>query len=696
MTTVNIALIGNPNTGKTSVFNNLTGLRQRVGNYPGITIDKSSGKFKHEGKVYEVFDLPGTYSLYPSSSDEEIAFELLFDEGNRSYPHVVIVVVDGTNLKRGLPLLEQVLELKIPAVLVINMIDEAEKQGITVHADLLEETYKVPVVLNNARKDHGSAAIKKALEKASVYEEDLFVVPAEFSTTVEQVKKELGTKSTYIAWKYLARNEAQHLNKGHREKIMAIQKENKIVPKRLQVTELLQRNKRIDELLKTAVTIQPTTAKNFSQKLDQITMHPVWGYVIFAFVLFILFQSIFLIAQWPMEWIEMLFAHLSKWTSAILPEGPLNGLVTDGIIAGIGGVAVFIPQITLLFLGLLILEESGYMSRVVFLMDRWMKPFGLNGKSVVPLMSGAACAIPAVMSARTIEHPKERLITILTTPFITCSARLPVYTLIIALIIPDSGYSIISVKGLVLLVMYFLGIVAALVVSLLLKFLIKNKFKSYLVMEIPPYRMPVWKNVGVNLWIKVRKFLFGAGKIILAISIILWVLASFGPGDKFKNAEAIVQQKYPGNEISTEQMQTEIKSFKLQHSFLGIMGNAIEPALRPLGYDWKIGVGIIASFAAREVFVPTMATIYSISNADDDAGLTQKMRSEIDPRTGKPVYNLASGISLLMFYAFAMMCMSTVAAVKNETKSWKWTLVQLAFMTGMAYLCALIAYQVMK
>lgn len=683
MRPLKIVLIGNPNIGKSSLFNQLTGLRQKTGNYPGITVDKKTGTFKHKQEEYLLYDVPGTYSLYPSSQDEEIVYELLANDQHIDHPDMVIVVADATHLKRSLQLFEQVLELALPTVLVINLIDEAEKKGVLIDAKRIEEFYGIPVLFTNARDGKGIQELKESLPKACKTNKKLFDIPAEFSPLVDEIKTKLSISSHYKAWHLLATKEYVHLTKEQLVALNECREKYELIPKRLQVKEFLQRNERIKELDKNAVTYQLTNAKTITSSLDQWIMHPVWGYIIFALILFILFQSIFTVSQWPMEWIELIFIHLSVWVKSVLPRGPLQSLLADGIIPGISGILIFVPQITILFLGILILEETGYMSRVVFLMDRWMKPFGLNGKSIVPLISGAACAIPAVMSARNIEHKKEKLITILVTPFMTCSARLPVYALIIGLVIPSNQYFFMNLQGIVLMGMYILGVLGALLFGLLLKFIIKDRYKSYLIMELPPYRMPLFKSIIASLWEKITAFVFGAGKIILAISIILWVLSSFGPGENrvpvFTKANASVEA-----------------SAQLENSYLGIVGKVFEPAILPLGYDWKTGIGILASFAAREVFVPTMATIYSIEDGDDNAMLKDKMRVDINAKTGKPVYNFASGISLLMFYAFAMMCMSTFAAVKKETKSWKWPTIQLVVMTVLAYVVSLFTYQLLS
>lgn len=688
-----IALVGNPNTGKTSLFNRLTGLNQHVGNYPGITVDKKTGTFSFRSVSYTLYDLPGTYSLYPSSGDEEIVFDILADTYHPDHPDLVVVVGDPVNLRRSLLVFVQVRQLGIPAIFVMNMMDEAEKKGIRFRQEALAAYLQAPVIFTNARKGDGIEKLKETIAQPVVENPAVFFsIPEEYLAAVEQVRQEFGIPLPYKAWQLLARKNTRFLDTGQSARLDQIRHTHHIIPKRLQVKETLDIYRLTDQWSAQFLHDEQKTSRSFTEKADRILVHPVTGYLVFLGLLFLVFQAIFSWSAIPMEWIENGFGNLTEMVRSVFPEGPLTDLLCDGIIAGIGGIVIFIPQIVLLFLFLLIMEESGYMSRVVFLMDRWMRPLGLSGKSVVPLMSGAACAVPAVMSARNIENPKERLITVLVTPFMTCSARLPVYAIIISLVIPDGQWLIFSWKGIALMTMYILGVLAAVGSAYIFHRIIRSSYKSYLIMEIPPYRFPYWKNVVVSLREKTGAFVFGAGKIILAISIVLWGLGSFGPGDFTTRATTQIQADTTSGEVSE----------KLEHSYLGIIGKAFEPVIRPLGYDWKMGIGIIASFAAREVFVPTMATIYSISENDettDEENITrleEKMRQETHPETGKPVYNTASGISLLLFYAFSMQCMSTFAAVRRETKSWKWAFIQLFFMTGIGYLTALAAYQVLQ
>jgi len=689
-----IALIGNPNVGKSTLFNLLTGLRQKIGNYPGMTVEKKTGNFVHNEIKYEITDLPGTYGLYANSKDEQVVTDILTDPNHPQHPSLAVVVAEPGNLKRSILLFQQVRDLGIPGVFVINMIDETDKHGIKIDVEKLESKLKTPIVQTDARSGKGIKELKEALEMSISEQEKSFVTPREFSQTLEKIKEISGLENDYLNWQYLSQKELKHLTDAQRNEIDSLKSEHKIVPRRLQVKEILNRYETIDEILDQTVSQSKPEKISFTEKLDKLLIHPVLGYIIFFGLLLLIFQAIFTWSVPFMDMIEEGFAWLGQKAGSNLPEGPINGLITDGIIAGIGGIVIFIPQIVILFFFISLMEESGYMSRVVYLMDRWLKPFGLSGKSAVPLVSGAACAIPAVMSARNIENNKERLITILVTPFMTCSARLPIYVVIIALIIPDESLFGFSLQALALLGMYLLGILGALGSAWVLKKIIKSNFKSYLVLELPTYKMPVWRNVLLTVWDKSSGFIIGAGKIIFAISIILWVLGTFGMGERFKNAEEIVLTENPN--LTEEEFENEVTAYKLEHSFLGYMGRAIEPAIEPLGYDWKMGIGLISSFAAREVFVGTMATIYSMGDTDDELTIRERMSKEINSNTGKPAYNLASGLSLLLFYAFAMQCMATIAIVKRETDSWKWTFIQFAFMTGFAYVVALIAYQLLK
>lgn len=694
MTELKIALVGNPNVGKSTLFNKLTGLRQKAGNYPGVTVEKKTGNFTHQGIKYHLIDLPGAYGIHPSSVDEEVVYQVLVDETNPNHPDLVVVVGDPFNLKRAVLLYQQIREMGLPAIFVANMLDEAERAGVAIDVGKLEKALSTKVILTDARSNKGIEALKDALQfEPSAYTAS-FLIPDEYSSAIQQVKERTGERKDYLAWLYLSQKHNRHLDPAVSAEISTIREAHHINYHRLQVQETMARHTMLDTHFTNVVKDPAKKRENFTERLDKLLIHSFWGYIIFFALLLLIFQAIYSWSGPFMDAIDSAFAWLAASASGWFPPGPINGLLTDGIIAGIGGIVIFIPQIAMLFIFISLMEESGYMSRVVYLMDRWLKPFGLSGKSAVPLMSGAACAIPAVMSARTIENDKERLITILVTPFMTCSARLPIYIVIIGLVIPQDRFLGLELQGLVLFGMYALGVLAALGSAWVLKQLMKTNYKSFLIMEMPTYKYPVIRNVLLNVWDKTMGFVVGAGKIILAISVILWVLGSFGVSERFNNAEELVRVENPG--ISDEAFDNEVQSQKLEYSLLGTLGRFIEPAIEPLGYDWKMGIGLIASFAAREVFVSTMATVYSLGGTDDELTIRERMASEINPNTGRPSYNFASGISLLLFYAFAMQCMSTIAIVRKETNSWRWTVIQLAFMTGFAYFAALLAYQFLK
>ena len=695
---INVALIGNPNTGKSSVFNILTGLNQKVGNYPGITVEKKQGTCQLERNLKaHIIDLPGTYSLNASSLDENVVIELLLNKKDKDYPDVAVVIADIENLKRNLLLFTQIKDLGIPTILAINMADRMKRKAISLNIKELEEKLGTKIVLLSSRKKIGIETLKSLISNYN----SLSLTPCINSSKIapeyfERLQKTFPNQDLYKLW--LVVTQDVNFGKLNRKKINGIkpfQTESITNLKRLQQKETIVRYQFINDTLKNTLSIDSKNAKDLRSRFDKILTHKFWGYVIFFSILLLIFQAIFDWSTYPMDFIDNSFTLLSEWLKINLPPGVFSNLITEGIIPGLGGIIIFIPQIAFLFLFISILEESGYMSRVVFLMDRIMRRFGLSGKSVVPLVSGTACAIPAIMATRNIENWKERLITILVTPFITCAARLPVYLIIISLVIPEGRLlGIISLQGLTLLILYGLGFAAAIISAYILDKYLHIKSKSFFVVEMPNYKLPLLKNVGITVLEKTKSFVFGAGKIILAISIILWVMGSYGPGD-FNQAEEIVLQQTEQQNLSQEELAIKLSSFKLENSYIGIVGKFIEPAVRPLGYDWKIGIALISSFAAREVFIGTLATMYSVGN-DEVETIKERMAAEINPSNGAPLFNLASGISLLLFYAFAMQCMSTLAIVKRETNSWKWPLWQLLSMTALAYIVALAAYQILK
>ena len=622
---------------------------------------------------------------------------MLLNKNDKDFPDVAVVVADVENLKRNLLLFTQIKDLGIPTILAINMADRMKRKAISIDIEALEEQLETKIALISSRKNEGFETLKEYITNHATLSTkpcvNASVIAPEY---FERLRKAFPKQDLYKLWLVITQDvNFGKLERGELNTIATFQTESKSNLKRLQQKETIARYQFINGVLKETLTIDTANAKDFRSRLDRILTHKVWGYLIFFRILLLIFQAIFDWSSYPMDFIDASFAQLSEWTKNTLPAGDFTNLLAEGIISGLGGIIIFIPQIAFLFLFIAILEETGYMSRVVFLMDRIMRRFGLSGKSVVPLVSGTACAIPAIMATRNIESWKERLITILVTPFTTCSARLPVYLIIIALVIPEQRVlGIFSLQGLTLMFLYLLGFGAAIFSAWLLNKVLKIRSKTFFVVEMPNYKVPLFKNVAITVIEKTKSFVLGAGKIILAISIILWVLASYGPGD-FNNASEIVTQQTQGTTISEEEMETKIASFKLEHSYIGILGKGIEPAVQPLGYDWKIGIAIVSSFAAREVFVGTLATIYSVGSEEEET-IKNRMAAEVNPVLGTPRFNFASGISLLLFYAFAMQCMSTLAVVRRETNSWKWPMWQLFAMSAIAYVVALGAYQFLK
>lgn len=700
--TVHIALVGNPNSGKSSLFNCLTGLHQKVGNFPGVTVDKKTGSMPlSPGVSANIIDLPGTYSLYPKRLDEWVSYRVLIGQDKEIQPDVFIVVVDANNLKRNLLFCTQIIDLKKPVVLALTMVDLARRKGIHINLPELERELGVPVVAVNPRKEKGIAPLKKAIEQTvaqryKVPARDFIDHRALAGAPVADVQELFPGISDYAAIHYLINHESFELPQAQQDAIENIETKYAFNHTKTQASEILQRYTRIKHLMQLSVSEpDPLQQSLFTDKLDNVLLHRRWGYLILLGVLFLLFQSVFLLAQFPMDWIETGFSLLSGSLSNNLPDTWWSDLLVNGVIAGLGGIFVFVPQIMILFGLITLLEDTGYMARISFLTDRLMRSVGLNGKSVMPLISGFACAVPAIMSARAIENRKERLLTILVTPLISCSARLPVYVILIGLVIPNTRLlGLVSVQGLVMMGLYLLGLFMALIVSYIAKWFIHINEKSFFILELPTYRSPRWNNVLQTMISKARIFVTDAGKVIMVISLLLWGLSSFGPSRRMEKVEQnYVTAKAAGSKPA-DVLESEYKSAKLESSYAGILGKAIEPAIQPLGYDWRIGISLITSFAAREVFVGTMATLYSVG--DDDEGL--RLRDKLNAakkEDGTKLFTLATGVSLMIFYVFAMQCMSTLAITRRETKSWKWPAIQFTYMTAIAYLMSLLAYQLL-
>ena len=688
---INVALIGNPNTGKSSVFNQLTGLNQKTGNYPGITVEKRQGVCRlPRGVKARILDLPGTYSLNASSLDENVVVELLLNKNDKDFPDVAVVISDVENLKRNMLLFTQIKDLSIPTILVINMSDRMNRKGISIDAEKMEELLQAKVVLVSARKNEGIDALKQHITSYK----NISTAPCVSIASIDQeyfssLERTFPNQSLYKLWLVITQDvNFARIERQKMEAQDANHMRSRSFLKRLQQKETIKRYQYINNVLKACYNKDSAKATGLRGRLDRILTHKVWGFVIFFLVLFTIFQALYDWSSVPMNFIDTSFAQLSDWAKVNLPNWLAPNLIAEGVIPGLGGIVIFVPQIALLFLFIAILEETGYMSRVVFITDRVMRRFGLSGKSVIPLISGTACAIPAIMATRNIENWKERLITIVVTPFTTCSARLPVYLILISLVIPNDRILGANLQGLVLMFFYLLGFVMALLAAFVLHKTLPKRQTSHFVVEMPNYRIPLLKNVVITIVEKTKSFVLEAGKIILAISILLWVMAPNGPGSTFKNAPEIVAAQA---EVTDANFDQKLSAYKLEHSYLGFVGKGIEPIIRPLGYDWKIGIAIVSSFAAREVFVGTLATIYNVGDSSEET-IKNRMSAETYA-DGTAVFNLASGLSLMVFYAFAMQCMSTLAIVRKETNSWRWPAVQLVVMTVIAYLGALATFQ---
>jgi len=695
--TITVALIGNPNTGKSSVFNTLTGLKQKVGNYPGVTVEKKTGSFEIDRTTnVQLIDLPGTYGLNTQSLDQSIVFELLLNKNNKDFPDVVVVVADIENLKRNLLLFSQIKDLEIPSILVINMADQLKSKGIEIDLDKLEQEFDTKVVLLSARKNFGFDQLKsEIINYRNLSNKPAFDINEIDPEYFSNLQKTFPGESVYKLWLLITQD--INYTKLERKRIHdrgKFKTKTESHLKKLQQRETIKRYQIINNLLKEAYVKDIKKATGLRASVDKILLHGFWGYLVFFSILLLIFQVIFDWSNIPMDFIDNTFVSLSQSVKLNLPDGVFTSLLAEGVIPGLAGIIIFVPQIALLFFFISILEETGYMSRVVFLMDRTLRKFGLGGKSLIPLVSGVACAIPAVMATRNIENWKDRLITILVIPFMTCSARLPVYLILISLVIPNDKFFGINYQSLTLMGLYILGFLMAILSSYILKSIIKRDSKSYLVLEMPEYKLPLVKNIFLTVYTKTNSFIVEAGKIIFAISILLWIMASNGPGNNFKNADQIVKDKYESIEISDEELNINIESFKLEHSYIGLVGKSIEPIITPLGYDWKIGIALVTSFAAREVFVGTLSTIYSVGSEDQET-IKNTMAKEKDS-FGNKIFNLPTGLSLMIFYAFAMQCMSTLAIVKKETNSWKWPMAQLFFMTTLAYFASFFVYQILS
>ncbi len=695
-----VALIGNPNSGKSSLFNILTGLRQQIGNFPGVTVDKKIGSADLDSVIsVSILDLPGTYSLYPNSSDERIVSEILTNPQDPNYPDLIVYVLDVMNLERHLLLATQLIDLHIPMIIALNMTDIADSEGVKIDAKAISKKLNKPVVPISCRAGKNIDLLKKEIrnlieENAPERNGYYYSFNAIERKTIEQLKPILSDENDYrtllIAHHHKWLN---HKSEKEKKRIQEVTEASGFESIKSQIAETMSRYNKFSSVLASVSKKGILKSEQLTDRIDDVITHRIFGPITFFLIMMGIFQLIFTWSEYPMNWIESGFSWLEGQASDLLPDGWFTKLLTEGIIAGLGGIMVFIPQITILFLLISILEEIGYMSRAVFMFDKILQRFGLNGRSIVALVSSGACAIPAIMSTRTISNWRERLITIMVAPLISCSARIPVYTVLIGFVVPVGTIYGLNQQGLAFMGLYLLSIVAALGAALVFNFILKKDESSYLMMELPIYKPPLWKNVLYNVKEKVLTFIVEAGKVILVISILLWFLASYGPSKKMQEAEVQATELSLERNLSSVEAEQLVSSLKMENSYAGILGKFIEPVIRPLGFDWKMGIALITSFAAREVFVGTMATIYSVGGTDDEATVRERMAAEVNPLTGNPVYTFATSFSLLIFYVFAMQCMSTLAVTKRETKSWKWPVIQFTYMSALAYLGSLLVYQ---
>ena len=678
-------------------------MNQKVGNFPGVTVDKKTGisQIAEEHKAV-IIDLPGTYSLYPRRQDEWVSYKVLLNQDTLVKPEMVVLVADASNLKRNLLFCTQIIDLKLPVVIGLTMMDLARQKGVEIDIPGLERALGVPVVAINPRKNKGIAALKKAISRSienmdNIPSRNFIDTNALAPDAIREIREMYPGVSPYKAIHYLINHESFDFPVAEQEAIEATETRNTFNPTKTQAEEIMQRYASIKKIMhKTVVEEGPLERSLFTEKLDRILMHRVWGYLIMMLVLFLLFQSIFWLAEYPMNAIDWGFTKMSGWFASVLPVGWFSDLFVNGILAGLSGIFIFVPQIMILFGLITLLEDSGYMARISFLTDKLMRKVGLNGKSVMPMISGFACAVPAIMSARNIENAKERLLTIMVTPLMSCSARLPVYTILVGLVIPNVYFlGFFGLRGLVMMALYLLGTVMALIVSWVMKWFIRSSERSFFILELPVYRSPRWKNALVTMVQKAKIFVRDAGKIIMVISLLLWGLSTYGPPRKMQAITEKYEKLRAANPANTEEFNKLENTEALQESFAGMLGKAIEPGIRPLGFDWKIGIALITSFAAREVFVGTMATLYSVGEGASERTLRDKMAAAVRS-DGTKVYTLATGLSLLVFYVLAMQCMSTLAVVKRETRSWKWPIIQFAYMTALAYTMSFLIYTLFK
>ncbi len=718
-----VALTGNPNCGKTTLFNVLTGLRAKVGNYPGVTVERKEGRLLGATKdlPITIIDLPGTYSLSPQSLDEQISRDVLFHRLPEVPPvDLVVVVVDASNLQRNLYFATQVIELGYPTIVALNMVDVAREAGHEIDTPKLSAALGVPVVPMIASRGEGIGTLRLQIlsAKHNSSPQQFYSLPGPLENETEALASELEKLSTKVH--YRARAEALLLlsdpkilaAEGTARYSSALSESIQAARLRLETAGLDWRSAAIEARYACIATIQQTATTetvlegpSFSDKLDRIVTHRIWGVLIFLGIMLLMFQSIFTLAKFPMDLMQTGVDWLGQAAGGLLPVGALNDLLIKGVIKGVGAVLVFLPQICLLFMFIGLLEDTGYMARAAFLMDRLMSKVGLHGKSFIPMLSSFACAIPGIMATRTIESPKDRLVTILVAPLMSCSARLPVYTVLIAACIPNLTFlGFLKLPGLTLLAMYLLGIIVALAMAWLFKKTLLKGPAPILIMELPPYKRPLLRTVLRHMWDRSKLFLRRAGTVILGINILLWFLATYPKSSSLDQTFAAQRTQLQSANLAPPDLQTQLSDLdkeesgeKLRHSFAGRLGHLLEPAIAPLGFDWKIGIGIVASFAAREVFVSTMSLVYNVGEMEEKSeasthSLAETLRAQVRP-DGTRVYTALIALSLMVFYVFALQCVSTVAIVRRETNSWKWPLFQWLYMGALAWAFAFVVYQ---
>jgi len=683
-----IALVGNPNCGKTSLFNALTGLNQKVGNYPGVTVDKRSGKFSTaSGASFELIDLPGTYSLSSNSIDEEVVQRILLNPENEDYPDLILMVVDATNLERNLFLASQIYDLNIPMILVLNMVDVLERDNIELDVVALGNAFDCPIVPISAKKNRGIEVLKASIadfQEETVIRES-FIELKTLAQLPEEIEQYLPKQNGYQRFKIC--NQVSKIDwLNDKDAVIALLK-NRDSGYALELQEINTRYAAIHKLIEQVKKDKKASSTAaLTDKIDRVVTHPVWGLFIFLFTFFVIFQVIFTFAAYPMDWIDMGMAWVGDQIAALLPEGLFNDFIVNGLIAGVGGVLVFLPQIMLLFAMVTLLEDTGYLARVSHMSDGMLRRFGMNGKSVIPLVSGFACAIPAIMAARTIENRKERLITIFITPLMSCSARLPVYVFLVAFLVPDEKlWGFLNLQGLMMMAMYLLGLVVSFLVALIVNFFLRKQAEGTFLLELPNYKLPSVRNAYNSMINKGMTFVKEAGKIIVIAAIVIWALGNIVPSSQKERIEEKYTRLELEGSMEPSQIEYQKSSEMLEYSYLGTIGKTIEPAIRPLGFDWKIGIAIAASFAAREVFVGTMATIYAVEDDPDS------------PRGLKAIkFTYPVAFSLLIFYVFALQCMSTVAIVRQETGGWKWPFIQFVAFTALAYFASWLTFVLVR